>query len=256
MKLLLLAAAAMLMQDAAPPISNFDRPMGELRGEKSDDPLDRMSLNQMMRLTTLPDVRLREFQCAGVANAPAARAWPVFALSDSQRDEFVDRVAAALANDMEMEKDIAADLIDKFSEEPPHREKKGDLAAWRAEMEGNCGDLIAKVRSGSYDLHPLAQPSLVNDTLATCYVRYTIAAEKAEAREDEEEAKGLRATAAKAEALALAGKDSEALDRARTALAGRLAEARSEEIPPAGDDMMRLVMCLPAMDAAKLEQSK
>jgi hypothetical protein len=253
---MLLAAAAMVMQVAAPKQSDFDKPMGELTGEKGDDPLDRMSLNQMMRMSTLPDARLREFQCAGVANAQAARTWPIFALSDGQRAEFVDRVAGALATDMEMEKDIAVDLIGKFSEEPPHRESKGELAAWRAEMEGNCSGLIARVRSGTYDLHPLAQPSVVNETLATCHVRYVLAAEEAEAKNDEEEAKGLRATAARAETLALNGKEGEALAKARDALAKRLAAARVDPVSAHGDDMMRLVMCLPAMDAAKLEQAR
>lgn len=255
MKLLLLTAAAMVLQDPTSPQSVFDQPVGELTNEKaSDDPLDRMSLNQMMRMTTLHVARMRELKCAGVANWPGSKDWPVFAVTDAQRSDFIDRVATAFAHDLEMDRPIAKALIGKFSEEPPYREKEGDLPEWRAEMEKDCSALMAEVRTGSYQLYPLAQPSVVNDTLATCYARYTLAAERSDAAKQQEEAKGLRGTAAKAEALALAGKEGEALDKAREALAKRVDEERGEPMTADGDDMMRLVMCLPAMDAAKKEQ--
>lgn len=234
-----------LVQQAQP--GPFDRPMGELRGEKSDDPLDRMSLNQMMRMAALPAERLRELQCAGVASWAGSRAWPAFALSEEQRGTFVDRVTVAFAHDLEVDKALASDLIAKFAEEPPHREQKGELPAYRAEMEKDCGALLKQVRSGDYALAPLAAPSVVDTTLATCYVRYTLAAEKA-ARATE--AADLRKTAAKAEQMALAGKQDAALNAARAALSYQLAQERGSSAPEDEQDMMRLVMCLPAIEAA------
>lgn len=241
------AAVAMiaLLQQAQP--SPFDRPMGELRGEKSDDPLDRMSMNQMMRMAALPAERMRELQCAGIASWSGSRAWPVFALSDDQRTTFVDRVAVAFAHDLEVDKALAADLIAKYAEEPPHHEKKGELLAYRAGVEQDCSGLMKEVRSGTYELAPLAAPSVVDTTLATCYVRYTLAAEKAATPA---EATSLRNTAADAEQRALAGKTDAALIAARTAMAEQLAATRAKPGSSEEQDMMRLVICLPAIEAA------
>lgn len=252
MKVIAIIAALSAAQTPAGP-SNFDRPMSELRTERATGPLDRMSLNQMMRMATLSEARLNELKCAGVANWPGSKGWPTFKLTDAQRAEFVDRVAAALAHDVEMEADIAAGLIEAYSEEPPYQEKQRRLDRWRAEVEKSCTDVMAHVRSGTYQLAPLAQPSLINATLAACYVRYTLAAEAAH---DEDEAKGLRATAARAEAQALAGKEGEALAKARVALADRLAASRNETMATDGAEMMKLVMCLPAMESAAKEQLK
>lgn len=244
----MVAALAMLQPPPAP--SPFDQPMGELRGEKGDGVLDRLSLNQMMRLTALPPARLNEMKCAGVTRWSGSTAWPAFALTDRQRADFANRVASALAHDVEMDRGIAVGLINKFAEEPPYQQKQGKLVAWRAEMERDCAGLLARVRSGAYELAPLARPSVINPTLATCYARYTIAADAAT---DPAEATGLRATAAKAEALALAGKAGDALAAAKAALADRLALGRDEKMTGEGGEMM-LVMCIPAMDVAARER--
>lgn len=238
------AMAAMLVQAQPSP---FDRPMGELRGGKGDDVLDRLTMNQMMRLAALPPERMRELQCAGIASWSGSQAWPGFALTSEQRRQFVDRVAAAFAHDLQVEQDLAAGLIAKYAEEPPHRANKGELPAYRAEMERDCEGLMRRVQSGTYDLAPLAAPAVVDTTLATCYVRYTLAAEQAATPE---EAAGLRATAARAERMALAGKTAAALDAARAALAAQLAATRSKPGSSDEQDMMRLVMCLPAIEAA------
>jgi hypothetical protein len=174
------------------------------------------------------------------------------ALTAGQRTELIDRVATALAHDVEMPKDVAVGLIEAFSSEPPYREKKGELPAFRAEMEKDCAGLISQVRSGDYRLAPLASPSVVNPTLATCRARYMIAAEGAKS---EEEAAGLRSTALKAEQLALAGKQDGALSAAKAALAEELAANRARRGGSDEEDMMRLVVCLPAIDAAKREQA-
>lgn len=252
MKFVAMIAAAFIVQQTVAP-SAFDQPIGALRVEKSDDTLDRMSLNQIIRMSALPPVRMREFQCAGVANWSGSKAWPAFVLTEDGRSAFVDQVAVAFAHDLKMEKAVAVDLIARFSEEPPYRKQKGELSAWRAEMERNCADLIAKVRNGTYQIAPLAQPWLVDSTLANCYARYLIAAETAK---DERESKELRATASRAAILALAGKQGDALTKARAALDQQFAEARADKLTADGDDMMRLVMCLPAMEAAAREQAK
>jgi hypothetical protein len=248
-----LALVALLVQESGVKPSVFDTPVGELTDGKGDDPLDRLSLNQMMRMAALPPQRMLEFQCAGIANWPGSRAWPVFTLTDTQRSTFVAAVVAAFANDLEIEKSVAGDLIAAYAQEPPYREAKGELQSYRAEVERDCGALMGQLRAGTYQLSPLAQPSVVNTTLATCYARYTVAAGRTK---DKAEAESLRATAAKAEELALVGKQGEALAAARAALAAQV-EANSAGDSSADEgDMMRLVMCLPAIDAAKKEQAK
>lgn len=247
----LLTIVALLLQQAGGP-SVFDQPIAAMRGEKAEGPLDRMSLNQMMRMSALPPARMREFQCAGIANWAGSRDWPVFALGDAERAAFVDRVAAAFALDLEMDKAIAMDLIAEYSREPPHRQAKGEGTTYRASMERDCGALIAAVRSGTYQLSPGAEPAVINTTLATCHARYLVAAE---ASRNEKEAASLRATAARAEAMALAGKEGEALVKARAALQ-RQVEAVRADSGSAGDEMMRLVVCLPAMDVAGKEQAR
>lgn len=59
----------------------------------------------------------------------------------------------------------------------------------------------------------------------------------------------------KAEGLALAGKTGDALAEARAALDRHLETERAKMLSVDGDDMMRLVMCLPAIEAAAKEQS-
>jgi hypothetical protein len=206
-----------------------------------------MSLNQMMRFSTLPEGRLREFQCAGVVNWRGSKAWPLFALSDEQRAKFITEVATAVAHDVEMDRDIASAMIDQFSEEPPYREQKGELESWRKEVEGDCRDMMERVRGGTYTLAPLAAQSVVDTTLAACYARYAVAAERASG----EEAKGLQATADKAEKLALAGKKGDALARAKDSLAAQVAAERGTKRDTDEQDMMQLVLCLPAMEGAK-----
>lgn len=246
-------AAALLLQEASEPFKSvFDQPMSELSDREADSPLDRLSLNQMLRFSTLPAARLNEFKCAGIVNWAGSKQWPKLALGDEQRTQLVDRVIDALANDVEIDRQIAVDLVARYSEEPPYREKQGELKEYRAEMERDCAALVEQARAGLIQLHPLAASSVVNTTLATCYARYTVAADAKRG----EEAVGLRATAEKAKTLALAGKTGPDLDKAQAALANLLAEERKVVRTEDKADMMQLVMCLPAMDAAKMEQEK
>jgi hypothetical protein len=250
LELFLLVIAALVSQQPAQSV--FDRPIGELREGKAAGPLDKLSLNQMMRMTSLPAARMRELQCAGLAHWNAtqgANAWPALALPDPARATFVEGVVQAIANDIEADREAAQALVEGYSTEPKFREEKGDLTAYRAEMESECSGLIAGVRVGTYRLAPLARPSVVNTTLASCYARYTVAADGA----DGEEAKSMRETAAKAERLALTGKAGEKLDLARAALADELAAARADKASQAEGEMMRLIMCLPAMAAVDKE---
>lgn len=248
-----LIGAALLLAPAADPLgSPFDKPMHELSNSEPGAPIERMSLNQMMRFGALPEARLREFQCAGVVNWSGSKAWPVFALGDEQRTKFIAEVATAVAHDVEMDREIASAMINQFSEEPPYREQKGELESWRKDVEGDCRDLIAQVRTGTYALAPLAEPSVVDTTLATCYARYAVAAERASG----EEADGLKATADKAEKLALAGKEGDALAKAKDALAAQVAAERGTKRDTDEQDMMQLVLCLPAMEGAKRWQEQ
>lgn len=248
-----LIGAALLLAPAADPLgSPFDKPMHELSNSEPGGPLERMSLNQMMRFSTLPEGRLREFQCAGVVNWSGSKAWPVFALGDEQRTKFIAEVATAVAHDVEMDREIASAMIDQYSEEPPYREQKGELESWRKEVEGDCRDMMERVRAGNYTLAPLAAPSVVDTTLAACYARYAVAAERASG----EEAKGLQATADKAEQLALAGKEGDALAKAKDSLAAQVAAERGAKRGTDEQDMMQLVVCLPAMEGAKQGQEQ
>lgn len=247
MKLTLVVIAAVIAQQSAPSV--FDQPIGQLREDKLDGPLERLSLNQMMRLTALPAARMLEFQCAGLARWQGSQDWPAFALPEVARAKFIDDVVGALANDVEIDREVALALVAGFEREPPYREEKGELPAYRAEMEGKCAGLIADVRAGTYRLAPPVSPSVVNPTLASCYARYTVAAEGAEP----DEAKALGETAARAQSLVLMHKAGDELAQAQSALAEGLAAARAEKSPQSEEEMMRLVICLPAMAAAEKE---
>lgn len=234
------------------PASSFDTPVSEFSEGDAHGPLDRMSLNQMMRLSTLPKARLRELQCAGVSRWAGSQAWPVFALDASTKADFESRVANAVAHDLEMERELAVALIDQYAEEVPYHTAKGDLDSWRHEVESDCTDILSAIRARTYQLSPLAEPTVVDTTLATCYARYSVAAE----RTDGEEADGLLATAAKAEALALNGKQGEALAKAKAALAAQIAAERAAGRGDENAEMMQMVICIPALEGAKRAMEK
>ena len=83
------------------------------QGSPSDDDLmERLSIDQVMRLSTLPPARIAEMHCAGagqwlVANRPVAAKSPTRRAADRLSVE----VKAAIANDAELPADLAGELL-------------------------------------------------------------------------------------------------------------------------------------------------
>src|SRR5688500_7293002 len=100
MKLVALASALALLS-GAPGTAD---PGGDL--------MERLSIDQLMRLSTMPPARIVEMRCAGfgqwlVANRPADPQSPNRATADRLSAE----VQAAIANDAELPADLARDVL-------------------------------------------------------------------------------------------------------------------------------------------------
>lgn len=217
------------------------------QGSPSDDDLmERLSIDQVMRLSTLPPARIAEMHCAGagqwlVANRPAAAKSPTRRAADRLSVE----VKAAIANDAELPADLAGELLaavmveagKKASEEP---------TAFAAQVD-SCAPLYAAAASHEpLKLHPLAAPSVVSPALASCYAQYRLAASLSKGGE----ANDLNASADRVRNLALKGKDGASRAAAEAGLEAELRAARAAPQADQEAGMMRLVMCQPVMAAA------
>lgn len=210
--------------------------------------LDRMTMGQMMRLAALPEARLNEARCAGMATWRARQG----RMDPSRAARFRDAVVAAVAHDADFPPDLAAAFVDAFADQITEQQRDESAAAfadWLAGAEAQCADLLATVeRDAPPALHPLNNAALVDPALAGCHALYVVAAERANG----EEQAGLRRQAEEARTLALAGKSGEGRSAAEGALAAEVAAARAHPIGEEDRAMMRLVACLPILkDAAK-----
>lgn len=212
----------------------------------NDDFMDRFSIDQIMRLSTLPSARIAEMHCAGVgqwlvANRPAAAKSP----SRPAADRLSAEVKAAIANDAELPADLAGELLASVAVEAG---KKADeeATAFAAQVD-SCAPLYAAAASHDpLKLHPLAASSVVSPALASCYAQYRLAASLS----DGGEASDLNASADRARNLALKGKDGTARKAAEAALEAELRATRAAPRADQDAGMMRLIMCQPVMAAA------
>ena len=215
--------------------------------------IDRLSVDQLMRLSTLHPARISEMRCAGfgqwlVAHRPRDAKSPGSAAADRLAVE----VAAAIANDAELPADAAKELIASVAGEADHVLADKGEAALFAEVDA-CASLYAAATSPDpLKLHPLAAASVVSPALASCYAQYRLAANLSTG----EEAAGLKKDAGRAYDLALSGKAGDSRIAAEAALE---AEFRAAEKAPQADreaGMMRLIMCQPVMAAVAKGNAK
>ena len=217
--------------------------------QPKDDLIDRLSVDQLMRISTLPPARLIEMRCAGygqwlVANRPGDAKSP----ARPAAARLSTAVQTAIANDAEIPADLAGDLLASVAVEAGKKLGDEGEPAFAAEVQP-CASLYAAAASPEpLKLHPLATPSVVSPVLASCYAQYRLAASLSSA----DEAGDLNASANKARELALWGNDGDARTAAEAALE---AEFRATKAAPQADQeagMMRLIMCQPMMaEAAK-----
>ena len=217
--------------------------------QPKDDLMDRLSVDQLMRISTLPPARLIEMRCAGYGQWLAAnRRGGAKSPARPAADRLSADVQAAIANDAELPADLAGELLAAIAVEAGTKLSDEGEAAFAAEVEP-CAPLYAAAASPEpLKLHPLASPSVVSPVLASCYGQYRLAASLSEG----EEAGDLTANADRARELALKGKEGAARAAAEAALA---AESHAAAEAPQADQeagMMRLIMCQPMMaEAAK-----
>lgn len=155
MLLLMGALAALQPVDAAQPA--FDKPISELAGKASADPVDRLSINQLLRLSSLPPARIAEMKCAGLTGWSGAKDMPALALDDASRKVFADKVVAAVARDTDIDAAIVAGLITKYADEPDYRKQQGEWPAYDAEIQRDCAPMIAAVKAGAFEPSAAAQ---------------------------------------------------------------------------------------------------
>lgn len=155
--ILLLIGALTVAQpiDAAQP--TFDKPIGELAGKASDDPVDQLSINQLLRLSSLPSARIAEMKCAGLTGWSGAKDVPALALDNASRKIFADKVVAAVARDTDIDPAIVADLITKYADEPDYRKQQGEWPAYDTEIQRDCAPMIAAVKAGTFELSVAVQ---------------------------------------------------------------------------------------------------
>lgn len=211
------------------------------------DVMDRLSVDQLMRLSTLPPARITEMRCAGFAlwlatNRPTSPKSP----TRSAADRLSADVQTAIANDADLSIATAHELLAAIATDAGLKVNEEGEVALFAEVH-RCKSLYAAAASPApLRLHPLAGPSTVNPALASCYAQYRLAATLS----DGEEAKGLNASANEAHELAVKDKSGAARAAAEAALE---AEFHALEAAPEADKqagMMRLIMCQPAMQRA------
>lgn len=215
--------------------------------------IDRLSVDQLMRLSTLHPARISEMRCAGfgqwlVAHRPRDAKSP----SGAAADRLSAEVTAAIANDAELPADVVKELVATVADEADHVLARKGEAAFAAEID-TCASLYAAAASpGPLKLHPLANASVVSPTLASCYAQYRLAANLSSG----EEAAGLKRDAGRAHDLALNGKAGDARIAAEAALE---AEFRAAEKAPRVEQeaaMMRLILCQPIMEGIAKENPK
>ena len=243
MKLRLIVAASVLLGA----VSASAQPV-----EPQSDLMERLSIDQVMRLSTMSPARISEMRCAGfgqwlVRNRPDGAKSPTRAAADRLSAE----VQAAIANDAELPADLAGELVASVALEAEWKAKE-EAAAFDAEVE-TCAPLYAAAASsGPIKLHPLAAGSVVSPPLASCYAQYRLAASLSDASEVGD----LNANADRARDLALKGKDGAARAAAEAALE---AEFNATKAAPQGEQeagMMRLIMCQPVMASIAKESAK
>jgi hypothetical protein len=243
MKLRLIVAASVLLGA----VSASAQPV-----EPESDLMERLSIDQVMRLSTMSPARISEMRCAGlgqwlVRNRPDGAKSPTRAAADRLSAE----VQAAIANDAELPADIAGELVAAVALEAEGKAKE-EPAAFDTEVE-TCAPLYAAAASsGPIKLHPLAAASVVSPALASCYAQYRLAASLSEG----DEVGDLKANADRARELALRGKDGDVRAAAEAELE---AEFLATAAAPRGEQeagMMRLIMCQPMMASAARENAK
>lgn len=218
----------------------------------NDDVMERLSIDQVMRLSTLSPARITEMRCAGfgqwlVANRPDGAKSPTPAAAA----RLSAQVGAAIANDAELPADLAGDLVASVALEADSKAKEEE-AAFNAEVEA-CAPLYAAAASPEpIKLHPLAAASVVSPALASCYAQYRLAASLSEG----EEASGLNADADRARTLALKGKDGAGRSAAEAALEAEFLAAKAAPKADQEAGMMRLIMCQPVMAVAAKDGAK
>ena len=212
--------------------------------EPESDLMERLSFDQIMRLSTMSPARIAEMRCAGfgqwlVANRPDAAKSPTRAAADRLSAE----VQAAIANDAELPADIAGELVAAVALE---------AEAFDTEVE-TCAPLYAAAASsGPIKLHPLAAASVVSPALASCYAQYRLAASLSEG----DEVGDLKANADSARELALRGKDGDVRAAAEAELEAEFLETAAAPRGEQEAGMMRLIMCQPMMASAAKENAK
>lgn len=258
MTTILAALAAVLLQtamgtgfpdDFAETTIANSRPMNKDKGPPTA--LDDFSINDMFKVLSLPQERLREARCAGLATYEARTTGTP---TPANATRFRAAVIAALAADTGFDETKSAAFVDAFDEQlvwvrdgkgkPDPDEPEQDWPSFHAEKRGECTDLLAMAgRDAPPTLLPAVDRSIVDPMFAKCYALYTLAAE---AKKDEEAA-ALRRDAERARTKALDGKTGAALVAAEAALADTLALGRKQ---PKRDDegsLMELITCLPAL---------
>ena len=215
--------------------------------------MDRLSVDQIMRLSTLPPARIAEMRCAGfgqwlVAHRPRDARSP----TRSAAHRLSAEITAAIANDAELPADAAKELIASVDGEADHVLADKGETAFFAEVDA-CSSLYAAAASpGPLKLHRLAAAAVVSPALASCYAQYRFAASLSEG----EEASGLNADADRARELALKGKEGPRRVAAEAALDAEFRATQAAPQPEQEAGMMRLIMCQPVMAAAAKENAK
>ena len=220
--------------------------------EPKGDVIDRLSIDQVMRLSTLAPARINEMQCAGLGQWLAAnRPGEAKAPAREAADRLATQVGAALANDAELPADIAGELLASVAVDAGKKAAE-DKAAFAAQVD-TCAPLFAAAASPEpLKLHPLAAASVVSPALASCYAQYRLAASMSEG----EDAAGLNADADRARTLALKGKQGAAYSAAEAALDAEFLAAKAAPKADQEAGMMRLIMCQPVMATAAKEGAK
>ena len=214
---------------------------------KEGDPLNRVGVDQLMRMSTLSPARITEMRCAGygqwlAANRPTNPKSP----SRSAAARLSAEVQAAIANDAELSTEDAHDLLAAIAMDAGLKVKDEGEAALLAEV-GRCTPLYAAAASPApLKLHPLAVPSVVSPVMASCYAQYRLAGTLS----DGEEAKDFTSNANKAHELAVKDKSGAALAAAEAALEAEFNALKAAPDTDKEAGMMRLIMCQPAMQAA------
>lgn len=213
--------------------------------------MDRFSLDQMMRIATLPPERIEELRCSALAtwidtNAPKQ----TLALPAGKATELAAAVAAAVANDAAIPKDLATEFVGAATAEldglgsEPSETKRGEMMAVLAQP---CQPLFSVARAGApFKLHPYADRSVVSPNLASCYGFYRAAA----AWSLPEDAAKLLQQADRVAQQAMKGKEGTSRTAIETALASEAARAIAAKRMDSEQEMMRLILCQSFLDGS------